>query len=187
MTSRRRNRTVRRVWVLFAALVVGLYAAPSLAVPPGDPAGVHRVGPYPPPPVPRRPPAGREVRRGNRVTVKVMVVYATDSTNRVDPRLGSLTRYLTHLRFSGYELLDTHVAQVAPNSTQTFSIEGNRKFEVTLLAKDANRCRVRVQVTAGRGGKLLDTTLSVNRNGTFIVAGPRYKDGILVLPLTVRY
>ena len=38
-----------------------------------------------------------------------------------------------------------------------------------------------------QGGKLLDTTLSVNRNGTFIVAGPKHKDGVLVLPLTAKY
>ena len=46
---------------------------------------------------------------------------------------------------------------------------------------------MRVEITDKKGSKLLDTTVTVNRNGTFIVAGPRYRDGILVLPLTARY
>lgn len=60
-------------------------------------------------------------------------------------------------------------------------------MEVTVLGKDDRRVKMRVEVTGGKGGKLLDTTLSVNRNGTFIVAGPKYKDGVLVLPLTAKY
>ena len=57
---------------------------------------------------------------------------------------------------------------------------------IELLSKEDSKARMRVVMARG-AEKLLDTTLSVNRNGTFIVAGPKYQGGILVLPLTARY
>jgi len=129
----------------------------------------------------------KAVSRSGKVDLRVMVVYATEQHHNVDPRLEKLTRYLSHLRFTGYELLDSYNVPLAPHASQTFEITDNRKVTVELLSKDDTRVRMRVQITAGKGGKLLDTTMSVNRNGTVIVAGPRYKDGVLVLPLTARY
>ena len=125
--------------------------------------------------------------RGNKVTVGMMVVHATDQHSNIDQRLGSLTRYLSHMRFTGYELLETRSVQLGANGSETFTIQGGREVTITLLSRDEKRVRMRVQIQAGRGGKLLDTTLSVNRNGTFIVAGPKYNQGILVLPLTASY
>lgn len=130
---------------------------------------------------------GKAVSRAGKVDLRVMVVYATEQHKNVDSRLQQLTRYLSHLRFTGYELLDTYNVPLSPRASETFEITDNRKVTVELLSKDEHRARMRVQITAGKGGKLLDTTASVNRNGTFIVAGPRYKDGVLVLPLTARY
>jgi hypothetical protein len=129
----------------------------------------------------------RTAPRGNKVTVGMMVVHATDQHSNVDDRLGSLTRYLSHMRFTGYELLETRSVQLGPNGSETFTIQGGREVTITLLSRDDNRARMRVQILAGKGGKLLDTTLSINRNGTFIVAGPKYNEGILVLPLTASY
>ncbi len=122
-----------------------------------------------------------------KVDMQIRVVYATASHSRVDPALSSLTRYLSHLRFTGYELLDTQKSQVGLGGKATFNVEGGRKVTVTLLGRDDKRARVRVQVSSSGGKQLLDTTMSVNRNGTVIVAGPKHKDGILVLPLTARY
>ena len=124
--------------------------------------------------------------RAGKVGVRVLVVHATSAHSRVDSRLANLTRFLSHLRYTGYDLLGTHNAQLASKGKQTFSIEGGSKVTVELLSKDDRRVRLRVQMTRG-SSKLLDTTLSVNRNGTFIVAGPRYRNGILVLPLTAKY
>ena len=36
-------------------------------------------------------------------------------------------------------------------------------------------------------GVLMDTTVSIHRNRAFMIAGPSYEDGKLILPLTVRY
>lgn len=135
----------------------------------------------------RRPaPAAREAPVRAKVDMEIRVVYATSAHSKVDSRLSSLTRYLSHLRFTGYELLDTQKAQVSLGGKANFTVQGGRKVTVTLLGRDESRARVRVQVSSD-SKQLLDTTMSVNRDGTVIVAGPKYQDGILVLPLTARY
>jgi hypothetical protein len=129
----------------------------------------------------------RQAPRGQKVTVGIMVVHATEAHSNVDERLNSVIRHLSHMRYTGYELLGAHETELTPGGSQTFSIQGNREMTITLLSRDERQVRLRVQVMAGRGNKLVDTTLSANRNGTFFVAGPKYRDGILVLPLTARY
>gem|GEM_PF-1861395 len=124
--------------------------------------------------------------QAGRVAVRLMVVAATDSHDRTDPSLRPLLKHLQFLRYRGYELLDTHRAELGVESQTSFPIQGDRKVALTLIRKTPERAQFRVQVHR-KGGKLLDTTLTVNRNGTFIVAGPRYRDGILILPLTVKY
>jgi len=131
--------------------------------------------------------AARVAPRGPGIEIKMMVVYATDAHRRVDPRLERLQRYLSNLRFTGFEIIGSHRASLLPRGSRTFSIDGGRKVTVELLSRDDRKARLRVQIVGQRGAKLLDTTLSVNRNGTFIVAGPKYRDGILVLPLSARY
>lgn len=162
----------------------------------GMPLDVQAAPPAPPRPPPPRGVVtlpdtvlhqARQAPRSQQVQVSMMVVHATDAHSRVDPRLGNLTQYFSHMRFTGYDLLGTSSATLSANDSETFSIQGGREVTITLLSQDDQRVRMRVQMTAGRESKLLDTTLSVNRNGTFIVAGPKYESGILVLPLTARY
>jgi hypothetical protein len=144
--------------------------------------------PPPPPRPPPRPAPGlvAEAPKAAHVEVRILVVHATSSHNRVDARLQNLTRFLSHLRYTGYDLLQTHTAVLAVNGKQTFNIEGGLKVTVELVAKEGTRVRLHVQMMRG-ATKLLETTLTVNRNGTAIVAGPKHGDGILVLPLTASY
>ena len=121
-----------------------------------------------------------------KVAVQLLVVAATDSHDGIDPRLEPLAKHLRFLRYRGYDLLNTHITEISPGGHATFAIAGGRRVTVSLLKKNPERAQFRVEMFS-QGGKLLDTTLSVNRNGTFIVAGPKHKDGILILPLQVRY
>lgn len=181
------TRAITRL--LTASLLLGsLLSGAAYAQPaprPGGPGNGPGNGPAASAPAAPASQGSNEPARAGKVNVQLMVVYANQS-NKVDSRLGSLTRYLQNLRYSGYELLDSHVAQLAVNGSETVSIEGGRQITLTLLSKDDQKARMRVEITA-KTGRLLDTTLTVNRNGTFIVAGPKYQDGILVLPLTARY
>lgn len=155
-----------RLLVLFAVLLA--FAAD---------ADAQARRPVPPPPV--------QVAAG-KVQVKLLVVAATDTHEGVDPQLQSLARHLTYLRYKGYDLINSHSAELDEGAHATFSVEGGRRVTVYLLKKAPEKAQFRVEMF-NQAGKLLDTTLSVNRNGTFIVAGPKYKDGILILPLQAAY
>ena len=75
---------------------------------------------------------------------------------------------------------------MAPGGNATFAIAGERRLTVTVVERDTARARVRVEIVKD-DNRLLDTTVSINRDGTFIVAGPKYGDGILMLPLRATY
>lgn len=122
-----------------------------------------------------------------KVEVTVHVIKATEAHKKVDAKLSSLTRFLKPLRYTGYELLSTHEVPVSGRAPGNFGIAGDRKVHIELLSRDEQNARLRVQIMGPKGQKLLDSTVSVRRNGTFIVAGPKYGDGVLVLPLTARY
>lgn len=120
------------------------------------------------------------------VTIKVLVVHATDSQSGTDPQLKALAPSFQHLKYNGYKLLSSDSKPIEVGGSAAFPIEGGRKVKVSLLSVDDTRAKVRVEIT-NKDGKLLDTTVSINRDGTFIVAGPKYEDGILVLPLQASY
>lgn len=134
-----------------------------------------------------RPAAGaRAPKAANRVDIQILVVHATDSEAGIDPRLQSLASSFRYFKYRGYRLLTSQNADVAVGGDASFNVEGGRRLTVTLISKDDARARVRVEMSSDNG-KLLDTTVSINRDGTFIVAGPKYKDGILMLPLRAAY
>jgi len=121
-----------------------------------------------------------------KVNVKVQVVHATKANKKVDSRLGKVAKHYRRLGYTGFKLLSSEQLSLSAKGKKTVSIAGGRRMTVAVLSKDAKRARLRVQIQ-GKRGKIVDTTVSVKRNGMMIVAGPRHKKGILVLPIWVRY
>jgi hypothetical protein len=121
----------------------------------------------------------------SRVSVEVMMVHAS-SGDQVTEELKPLMKQLTFTRFTGFEMLQKFPAQLSVGGSASFSLVGERRLKLELLSKDEKRAKLRVRLFNGKE-KVLDTTVSVNRNRSFIIGGPRYKGGAIVLPLTVRY
>lgn len=167
---------VARSGLLTLALLLGVAATPVLgaALPLGAVDGL----------VPRAHAADDKV--PSKVEVTVLVVHATDSETGVDPRLASLASSFRYFKYNGYRLLSQHAEDLAVNGAGTYLIEGGRKLKVTLLSMDTARARLHVEMSNDQG-KVLDTTVNINRDGTFIISGPKYKDGILMLPLRASY
>lgn len=122
----------------------------------------------------------------SKVQLSVLVVHATDSESGVDPRLSSLASSFRYFKYKGYRLLSEQSSDLAVNGASTYSVEGGRKLKVTLLSMDDARAKLHVEMS-NEQGKVLDTTVNINRDGTFIISGPKYKDGILMLPLRASY
>ena len=121
-----------------------------------------------------------------KVEVEVMVVHATNAHSRVDARLKPLLPHLRHLNYSGYSVLDVRSDDLGPGQETSFSIVGGRRLQIQLIEKDDRRARIRVRMF-NSSGRVLDTTVSIHRDRSFIVAGPHHEDGVLILPLTARY
>lgn len=147
-----------------------------------------RPGPQPQGPRPAGAPAqgNAQTPAADTVNVQLMVVHATNGEAWVDPKLGGIQRHLTMLSYNHYEVLQTNKAVMKPDKVSTFQVEGGRQVRITLLDVNDTRAQVRVEMLRS-SDKILDTTVSINRGGTFIVGGPKHDGGILLLPITAAY
>ena len=128
----------------------------------------------------------RNQRQGEAARVQIMLVHATNGQPGMDPELSRFAPHLRHLSYDNFQLLTRRRARMIVDGERTFELVGDRTITVSLLSKGAERARLRVQMYRG-DQRLIDTTVAVNRNGTFIVAGPRHNGGVIVMPITVSY
>jgi hypothetical protein len=120
-----------------------------------------------------------------RVNLELMVVHANHG-QMIDPELEPIMKQLRFLKFSGFKLLAKYPTQLVVGKEATFQLVNNRKLRVQLISRDEKAAKIRIRMFSG-SDKVVDTTVSIHRNRSFIVAGPKYKDGVLVLPVSVRY
>jgi hypothetical protein len=120
-----------------------------------------------------------------KVSTEVMIIHANNS-GRVDPELRSVMQNLRFMKFSGFSLLNKVPTQLGVNQESSVSITGGRKMKVTLIQRDEKQAKVRVRLFNGEA-KVLDTTVSIHRNRSFMLMGPKHNDGVLILALSVRY
>jgi hypothetical protein len=131
------------------------------------------------------PPAAGARAPAPRTQVAVQVVHATHS-GRVDPALKPLEAQLRFTKYTGFEQISTANAQLVVGADASFAVEGARRLRVELIDRTPQMAKVRVRLTEN-GANLLDTTVSIPRDRTFIIGGPKYAGGVLILPVTVSY
>ncbi len=167
---------IRRVFVLCAAMSLGM--APLADAWAQGPPTAERPAPpaeRPAPPV------------GQKVDIEVKVVYATNSNDKMDPRLAPMANQLKILSFRGFELIGTQTTSLSVGQEHTFTIEGGRRLTVELVSKDDKKATLRVKSFTSQSAQRIDTTVGVPRNRYFMLAGPAYRDGVLVLPVSAKY
>ncbi len=120
------------------------------------------------------------------VDVQVMIVHAHNSNTRVDSRLEGLLQHLRHMRYTGYTVLDTKSESLTDGNEANYDVQGDRQLKVELVDHDGRNARLRIRMLTN-GRKVLDTTVSVRRNRSFIVMGPQHDQGVLVFAITANY
>ena len=120
-----------------------------------------------------------------KLSAEVMVIHANNS-GRVDPDLRAVMQNLRFTKFSGFSLLNKVPSQLGVGQEASVSITGGRKLKVNLVERDDKQAKVRVRLFSGER-KVLDTTVSIHRNRSFMLMGPKHADGVLILALSVRY
>jgi len=126
------------------------------------------------------------VARADAVEIKLWSVHASSQGDEVDPRLSPIAKHLKRMNFTNFELLSEQGADMLDEDRKRFQLVGGRTVQVSLLSHDDQRVRVRVRI-GGSASEILDTTVSIQRNSFLMVAGPKYEDGMLVLPIFARY
>jgi hypothetical protein len=142
--------------------------------------------PATPPPVPARAPGALIV------NAEVMVLHATmaPGPGSIDPAIGKMPQLQKppFSVFNTYRLLDRRVIPIEIGKTGPYSLPNGRVLQVTFASPTQDK-RFHIQLAINQPGgnaflKLLELTASPNE--TFFVAGQPYKDGVLVLGLTMR-
>lgn len=128
---------------------------------------------------------GPRAAAAGKVTLNVRVVHATNS-GKVDPQLQDVMKQLKFTRYTGFKLLNTNRAQLAVGGETMFQIAGGRRLKVQLVDRTPEFARVRIRMLKGNE-RVLDTTVKIYPNRSFIIAGPSFQGGKLVLPVAVSY
>jgi hypothetical protein len=115
--------------------------------------------------------------------LELMVVHANRS-GTVDPRAADIARRFQDRGFTGFKLLSEQSQVVSVGQPASFSVEGNRKVTATLVELGAATGKVRIQTFAG-SEKQFDTTVTLQRDKAFLMAGSSYLDGKLIFAVTV--
>lgn len=121
-----------------------------------------------------------------KVRFEVMVVRGTP-TGPVDPRVRELAPQFASMNLRGLQVLSSTSVMLGDAQSTSVSLDGGRKLELQLVSRTPQAAKVRVQMMQG-AQKKVDTTVSIPRNKTFLVAGPPVENnGRLIVPITARY
>jgi hypothetical protein len=137
----------------------------------------------PPRPVPAAP---APVPVAGKVNIELMVVHASNAYDRVDPALQPVLQPLRFVSYKGFKLLSKDDSDVAVGAETTFPVVGGRRVQVDVVDRDSVNAKIRIRMYNDKK-LLLDTTVSIHRDKSFMVAGPEHEGGMLVLPITARY
>ena len=122
---------------------------------------------------------------------EVLVLHATNTQKGIDPRIGSMPELKKppFSSYDSYELLDRARLPLERQSPKTLKLANGRVLETRLLdvlGKDLVRWSASINQPGGKEFlPLLEVKAKVGQ--AFIVAGQRYKQGILVLVLRVTH
>jgi hypothetical protein len=121
------------------------------------------------------------------VDVKLMVVQASEQAGAVDPRLGSFAQtLLSSTPFLSFTVLAQHEMRLGDTEEHAVSVSDVRRVRCRLISHDPQQAQLRVELLSG-DTQIVDTTVTIRRNKSFVVA-MRSRDGTtLLIPLTVRY
>jgi hypothetical protein len=120
---------------------------------------------------------------GSAVEIRIGAVLASNSGEEFDPRLVSLHRQLSVLfPYTSYRLVKEEKQRVGPGGKVGFDIPGGRYLLVTPKGLKNGRVSLRVMLIEGTR-PIVDTALTLRNHATFLVGGPRHKQGVLIISI----
>jgi len=120
------------------------------------------------------------------VEVRIDTVLASNAGKTFDPALARLKRPFRGLfPYSSYRLIQGERRVMPWRREEQFLLPGGRYLVV--MPRGIHDDRVSLGVMLIQGTRpLLNTVLSLKNRGVFLVGGPRYGDGVLIIAIGAR-
>ena len=120
------------------------------------------------------------------IEFSIWSMVASNSGSLFDPRLASLKPQFDSLfPYSSYRLLMNERRHVQWGSRAGFDLPGGRYLLVIPREYKDERISLKILLIDGSRA-LVDTVLALRDEGTFLVGGPRHKEGVLIIAIGAR-
>ncbi len=117
------------------------------------------------------------------VNVYIDSVMAADTNEGTDPRLAPMGAKLRGLfGFSTYSLIGHNEGQTDCGKMIAFTLPGGKILHVQPRAVDGDMIAMEIVLFDGTR-PMMTTDLKLKNNGTLIVGGPRYEQGMMIISI----
>jgi hypothetical protein len=117
------------------------------------------------------------------VTVYIDSVMAADTNEGTDPRIAPMGQKLRGLfGFSTYSLIGHNEGQTDCGKMIAFTLPGGKILHVQPRAIDGDMIAMEIVLFDGTR-PMMTTDLKLKNNGTLIVGGPRYEQGMMIISI----
>ena len=117
------------------------------------------------------------------VNVYIDSVMAADTNEGTDPRLGPMDQKLRGLfGFSTYSLIGHNEGETDCGKMIAFTLPGGKILHVQPRAIDGDMIAMEIVLFDGTR-PMMTTDLKLKNNGTLIVGGPRYEQGMMIISI----
>ena len=117
------------------------------------------------------------------IEVRIDTVLASNTGKGFDPALAALRQpFVGLLPYSSYRLVQGEQRRVAWRREAEFLLPGNRYLVVIPRGYKDGRVLLNFMLISGTR-PLVNTTLALKNHGVFLVAGPRYEEGTLIIAI----
>ncbi len=117
------------------------------------------------------------------VELRIGTILASNASDDFDPQLARMKNQLEVIKFRSYRLIKQENKKVPWQSNAVFEIPGGHSLVVTPQEFRNKRLFVKVRLLGGEA-PLLDTTVSLRNRGNFLLGGPAYEGGVLIVSIS---
>jgi hypothetical protein len=119
--------------------------------------------------------------------VVVREIVADNSGQGLDSRLGDIGKDLKKMSYSTFRLEQTHNHRVQGAHEVKVALLGKNALLIVPSGEEDGKLRFKVKLTPGdKKQRSFESTLRIPDGGTFMIGGPAYGEGVLILALTAR-
>ena len=119
--------------------------------------------------------------------VVVREIVADNSGQGLDSRLGDIGKDMKKMSYTTFRLEQTHNLRLQGEQEGKVALLGKNQLSIVPAGEEEGKVRLKVKLTPGdKKQRSFESTLRIPDGGTFIIGGPAYGDGVLILALTAR-